>query len=272
MFKDNKYTKWYFAIIKRATERTLDGYCERHHAIPKCLGGTNDKNNLVYLTAREHFICHLLLMKMHSSNKLKYALIMMMARNPHQEDRHIPNARVYEKIKKLNSELASAKFTGKQKHNVGKVRVYNPASGKYSMSHKDKIPVGWVQGWAQAHKDNMKGKNVGKKYYYDPVTMESIAIGDGDPIPNGFLRGNISGIGASKKAADRNKGTILYHDPVTMETLRSKICPDGWVKGSPHIWITNGNESKQQLKNEPLPDGWYVGRSKWRNYDKSESN
>ena len=52
-------------IIDRAKSRTLlaNEYYEKHHIIPKSLGGTNEKENLVSLTAREHFICHLLLLK-----------------------------------------------------------------------------------------------------------------------------------------------------------------------------------------------------------------
>ena len=38
-------------------------YYECHHIIPKCLGGNNLKDNLVLLTAREHFIAHKLLAK-----------------------------------------------------------------------------------------------------------------------------------------------------------------------------------------------------------------
>lgn len=38
-------------------------YYEYHHIIPKCLGGLNNNENLVLLTAREHFICHKLLVE-----------------------------------------------------------------------------------------------------------------------------------------------------------------------------------------------------------------
>jgi len=36
-------------------------YYEKHHIMPKCLGGSNEPENLVLLTAREHYICHKLL-------------------------------------------------------------------------------------------------------------------------------------------------------------------------------------------------------------------
>lgn len=38
-----------------------DEYCERHHMLPKCMGGTDDKNNLIDLFAKEHFEVHRLL-------------------------------------------------------------------------------------------------------------------------------------------------------------------------------------------------------------------
>ena len=65
MYLTNKYTKWYNNIIAKSSQRVnLSGYFEKHHIIPKSLGGSNDKSNLVYLTAKEHFVCHMLLPKM----------------------------------------------------------------------------------------------------------------------------------------------------------------------------------------------------------------
>ena len=63
-FLPNKYTKWYNQIIYHRTANRAGGYTERHHIIPKSMGGTNHSDNLVALTAREHFVCHWLLTKM----------------------------------------------------------------------------------------------------------------------------------------------------------------------------------------------------------------
>jgi hypothetical protein len=60
----NKYTKWYYNIINSRRDNLVEGYSERHHIIPKSLGGTNHTTNLVALTAREHYLCHLLLTRM----------------------------------------------------------------------------------------------------------------------------------------------------------------------------------------------------------------
>ena len=68
MFLNNKYTKWYFNIIEKANKENRSKYkgvyYEEHHIIPRSLAGTDEYSNLVLLTAREHYICHLLLVKM----------------------------------------------------------------------------------------------------------------------------------------------------------------------------------------------------------------
>jgi hypothetical protein len=63
MFLQNKYKLWHDKIIANAKNRTLEGYKEVHHIIPKSCGGSNNKDNLVALTAKEHYIIHLLLIK-----------------------------------------------------------------------------------------------------------------------------------------------------------------------------------------------------------------
>lgn len=83
-FIDNKYRRWYFQICDRARGRFAGSDMERHHVLPKSLGGTNAAANLVFLTYREHFLAHWLLTKLTTGNlqrKMNYAL-SMMARNP----------------------------------------------------------------------------------------------------------------------------------------------------------------------------------------------
>jgi hypothetical protein len=71
VYLQNKYTRWYYNIIDRARSRQTHGYTERHHIIPRSLGGDNTKNNLVELTAREHFVCHLMLARMTTGDAKK---------------------------------------------------------------------------------------------------------------------------------------------------------------------------------------------------------
>lgn len=103
MFLQNKYTKWYNQIIENAKSRDLDSYKESHHIIPKSLGGSDDPDNIIELTAREHFICHLLLLKMVEGPlqyKMHKAVIMMANSFGPGQHRYKTTSRIYEILKK----------------------------------------------------------------------------------------------------------------------------------------------------------------------------
>lgn len=108
MFKDNKYSKCYFSIINRAKSRSLSSYYEIHHIIPKSLGGTDDCENLVYLTAREHFICHLLLVKMTSGQ----AYHKMLCAYTIMSGRQLYNSKKYQFYREEYAKINSALRTG----------------------------------------------------------------------------------------------------------------------------------------------------------------
>ena len=81
-FIQNKYFRWYQSLILHRKENPLpDGtYTESHHIIPRSLGGSNARENLVKLSAREHYICHTLLMKFTIGNdryKMAYAFMRL---------------------------------------------------------------------------------------------------------------------------------------------------------------------------------------------------
>ena len=105
MFTNKFYSKVYFSTIEKAVQRGWKKARgrERHHIIPQSLGGSNDKGNLVYLSCREHFLCHWLLVKMTEGeyyHKMVYALMGMRAENKHHDRYHtVFTARVSEKYR-----------------------------------------------------------------------------------------------------------------------------------------------------------------------------
>ena len=102
------YKKVYQQIIFNAQSRgRVEGYKERHHIIPKSLGGTNKKSNLVNLTAREHFIAHMLLAKIYGGNQ--WAAIV---RFKHGNKKSYFNSRLYEIAKKENAIVISNRCKG----------------------------------------------------------------------------------------------------------------------------------------------------------------
>lgn len=101
MFNDSKYTKWY----KNICSKSYNGITEKHHIIPKSLGGSNNPENLVNLSPKAHFICHWLLTKMvldrNEREKMYYAFnFMLLKPKDLKHRRYYPCSRVYEIAKK----------------------------------------------------------------------------------------------------------------------------------------------------------------------------
>lgn len=122
MFLDNKYTNWYDAIITNAIHREeLLDYIERHHILPKSLGGSNRKDNIVKLTAKEHFVCHLLLTKMVIGvyrRSMVFAARNMLYSNAYQKRQKI-TGKIYEIIKRDAALETSKMNSGKEAWNKG---------------------------------------------------------------------------------------------------------------------------------------------------------
>ena len=96
----DKYSRWYEALITKAqTREPLEGYIERHHIIPNCFV---KNKNLIELTAREHYIAHLLLWRMKFApkwhNKMSMALHVMVNGSGHskQDRNYLISSRIYE--------------------------------------------------------------------------------------------------------------------------------------------------------------------------------
>ena len=74
------YAAHYRRLVDRARGRVIEGYREHHHVLPKCMGGGNEPENIVALTAEEHYVAHQLLLKVYLVGKLAFAAAMMSTR------------------------------------------------------------------------------------------------------------------------------------------------------------------------------------------------
>lgn len=139
------YKKIYDNLIHNRRRNIPTGYFERHHIIPRSLGGTDDKSNIVALTAREHFIAHLLLVKIHqhtdSYYKMLNALVIMKASNKDQRY----TSRLYDVFKKEYITLFKIKQVGAGNNQYGTKWIINPDT-KEVRKHVGEIPEGWEQG------------------------------------------------------------------------------------------------------------------------------
>ena len=178
MFLDNKYYKWYKQLTSQK-DRELSCYTEKHHIVPRCMGGSDDKDNLVALTAREHYVAHLLLTKCSSAEyrgKLLHAYVMMSeAKDKNQERFYKVNSRLFESRK-----VESNKIKSQFKHSdEAKVAISDKLKGikknPFTDEHKENISKGhkgqkaWNKGLKGAQKPSEKQKQVVREMFSNTV-------------------------------------------------------------------------------------------------------
>jgi len=190
IFITNRYTRIYFSIIETARSRVLskDHYKETHHIIPRSMGGDNSSGNLVDLTAREHFICHKLLVRMtegESRGKMAFALVLMSGKR---------GSKIYDSTKKLLAERVRQLHTGKSP-------ITNGIIDKNLF--KDKVmPEGFYYGFSPAILKKHGDGNKGKKWITDGKVSYQIKH---DILPEGFYYGQADY--HKKKNSDALSGT-----------------------------------------------------------------
>jgi len=140
-------------------------YYENHHKIPKCVGGEDTKDNMVLLTAKEHFIAHHLLSKMfygRERHNLIYAFDMMCrVKSDLQERDYNITSTVYENIRREFSRVHSERMIGCTSWAKGK-KFTDEHRKNISDSHKGLIP--WMTGknHSEESKLRMSESNLGK--------------------------------------------------------------------------------------------------------------
>ena len=167
-----KYTEYIDNILNTRGRFSCVGYKERHHIIPKCLGGKNNKENLIDLYPQEHYEAHKLLASEYpDNNKILYAywcishmsysdnhVIEITSEEYAKMKEMLKKARenfepwnkgkinVYddETIKKMSeSHLGNTAKTGKKLSNETKEKISKAHMGKkLSDEHKEKISQG----------------------------------------------------------------------------------------------------------------------------------
>lgn len=134
------YQKIYDNLINKRKNILLENcYFERHHIIPKCLGGDDSTDNLVNLTPEEHFLAHQLLVKIYPTHQgLKYALYLMTISPSGKRN----NNKLYGWIKRDYSDnrIQSSGFTGR-KHKPETIEKMKAARAKQIISEETKLKI-----------------------------------------------------------------------------------------------------------------------------------
>lgn len=129
------YQQIYDELINRSKNRILEDsiYIEVHHIIPKCIGGTDETDNLVKLTAREHFLAHKLLCEIYPNNDniIFSAWMMANTRKKTLNDIFKVSSREYQYLRELFVTTRTGKKHSKETIN----RMKKPKSNE----HKEKM-------------------------------------------------------------------------------------------------------------------------------------
>ena len=158
------YKRIYENLMIRAQTRILDGYGEMHHIVPRCMQGDNSKSNLVKLTAREHFIAHVLLVKIYPNNsKLIHAAHILSNMGKY-------NSKKYEWLKIKHAIAVSDIMSGRIVSQETKDKISNNKvrNQKISDAHKGKKLT-------QVHKDNLSKSCKNKKLSQETRNKISLA-------------------------------------------------------------------------------------------------
>lgn len=202
---NTKYCKWYLYICQRALSRSISGYTEKHHIFPKSIYPEfkNDKNNIVKLTAREHFICHWLLTKIVLKEKYKmfFALNMMFANK--STKRYIPQSSIiYKNIKEQIS-----------KNNIGSrgQKWYTNGNTNISVNSLNIIPEGFYPGRYFSSETRNKISIKAKEKILSKDTKEKMSIAKKNKPgrkQSEVSRAKISKARSGRKATDETKSKM----------------------------------------------------------------
>lgn len=208
MYLHNKYSRWYNSIVLSAQSRVTSGYIERHHIIPKSLGGTNSKDNIVKLTAREHFICHCLLSKMvtgKEKSKMCLALLKMcVISGTHQ--RYKVSSKRYEVIRRNAKDANSGSNSpmyGRKRPPEEQLRL----NASLALSRANCPPY--------KHTEESKKK----------ISLATI----GRHNPSAEVRAQWSKVRKGRPGQDNNSGKHWFNDG--LKSYLTKDCPEGCVPG-----------------------------------------
>jgi len=230
----NKYIRFIHNCQQK--NQNYQGYTERHHICPRAADMFPEYSSFVYhpwncaiLTARQHFIAHMMLWKVYNNESMTRAFGAM------SNYFTIKNSKIYQNIRERYSKIVS-----KQMKNTVTVRNKDEKCIRISKDEFDS-------------NDTLYGSTKGMTYAIDRHGNSYYVKKDDPRFSTGELRGN-------------NAGTITITDGKTNKRIKpEESIPEGWYRGmtkdSPKdsIWINNGKTSKM-FKGGKIPNGWVKGR------------
>ena len=237
------YNKHYDKLIESARVRGKpEEYSERHHVVPRCLGGSDEHGNLVYLTAREHYVAHQLLVKIYKNNlDLKYAAFRM-------SNMYRYGSKIYSWVKTRYANSISGEFNPAKRPEIRK---------KISSNNSMKTESGRRAQKAAMSRPEVKAKFSERMTVSNPSMQSSVKLKRAEDLKKRIKEGSMNrGVSwtpelIAKRLETRRKNKLEANLKGEFYPLRSLIHHTQTEEGKKkHIeavkrgWITRKNNSK----------------------------
>lgn len=256
------YTRIYNSIIENRRNIPYIGYTEKHHIIPASLCGSDDKTNIVRLSAKEHFVCHHLLVEIHKNNKFNRAKMIkafmcMIWRKSDNQYRYL-TSREFSKLREEFSKNQSINQSGECNSQYGTrwSWIHNDVTReKRKISFGSTLPVGWEYGLTfDLHLQQIEKKFANKikknkiLYIHNDLTREIKTMPLNNEIPKGWVLGKNFDVHLmslerarikqiEKNLIEKNKIELLtqYHEIYKKEGFEKFVEITGYDKSQPNL-------------------------------------
>jgi hypothetical protein len=247
------YNKIYQALVLKGQQRVTPEVCEVHHIMPKCVGGNDNANNLVSLTPEEHYVAHLLLVKIYPGEaKLWYAANMMNSR--------VNNNKQYGWLKRNFVKMMSEDRKGQQRTANSRVKQSATCRAKYANGY---VHPRLGRSNSEAHNEAISAANVGKN-----VPVESRSSLEGFVARYGEVEGhdryNNTNLKKSSMSLDgfvarcgEVEGQRLYNERV--EIMKQRTGKSNHMYGKTHSVATKQLQS-EAAKSRPTITCHHCGK------------
>lgn len=220
--KNQHFFNRYLKFVNYCRNTSKDGYTEKHHIIPKSMGGLNTSDNLIELTGREHFIAHVLLWKSYRNKQTNFAL-WSMRMNDKRMNKF--SSKTYETLKIEHSLFQSERMAKNNPmfNDVTKNKISNHKKGR-PLKEETKLKMSIVRKGVQKTEEtkikisiSLKGKPKTEQHKISLSKNHWDCSGQNNPMYG--------------KSAIKDRNLKWYTNGIENKFLSENTQPTGWIRG-----------------------------------------
>lgn len=242
------YQRIHDSIIERARNRIISGYSERHHIVPRCLGGSDDQSNIVSLTAEEHYVVHQLLVKINPGcHKLATALLAMSW----SSGSHIRSNKLFGWCRRRAANASSVRFEDLRKSGWVDPRVGTSHSEDSKKRMSESAFARWSDPGQVRLQELVMSEVCSSKKWLDKRSESQKRLCS-DPV---YLATKLEQL---NRPEAREQALATFKAQISSMSSEDRQARFATCKG--RFWITDGTISKFHDPSDSIPEGWFRGR------------